>query len=194
MLDLNRAQEAMESRDDVFTASGYAVVIAELRTESNGTVYARCSGNGGYSDMWVSLNRLTTSEDYDESRPALDASGIDVSAVVEGYVECALWSSVDEEGESLNELFSAYDIATPALDEMRGDVEDFLQGVLAERPDVFAGINDGQIGHDFWLTRNRHGAGFWDRGLGECGDYLTQCAHAYGEQDLYVGDDGLLYI
>jgi hypothetical protein len=50
-----------------------------------------------------------------------------------------------------------------------------------------------QAGHDFWLTRNGHGAGFWDRGLGDVGDRLTDAAHVYGSVDLYVGDDGLIY-
>ena len=49
-------------------------------------------------------------------------------------------------------------------------------------------------GHDFWLTRNRHGAGFWDGDLPEdIGEPLTKAAHAFGECDLYTGDDGQLY-
>ena len=57
-----------------------------------------------------------------------------------------------------------------------------------------------QNGHDFWLTRNHHGAGFWSRGyegrIGEAsiGDYLTQKAHEFGEVSLVVGDDGKLYL
>lgn len=49
-------------------------------------------------------------------------------------------------------------------------------------------------GHDFYLTRNRHGAGFWDR----CGDdadavlaYLTTQSHAYGET-YYVVESGMI--
>lgn len=38
-------------------------------------------------------------------------------------------------------------------------------------------------GHDFWLTRAGHGAGFWDRGLGELGDRLSAAATAYGSPD-----------
>lgn len=38
-----------------------------------------------------------------------------------------------------------------------------------------------QCGHDFILTRNGHGAGFWDRGYGAAGDRLTSAAKAYGE-------------
>jgi hypothetical protein len=53
------------------------------------------------------------------------------------------------------------------------------------------------LGHDLWLTRNGHGAGFWDRnelkkdGLG---DKLSDIARKMGEKDPYVGDDGKVYI
>lgn len=50
-----------------------------------------------------------------------------------------------------------------------------------------------QAGTDFWLTRNGHGAGFWDRNLGTIGDDLTEACKAFGETDLYSGDDNLLY-
>lgn len=49
------------------------------------------------------------------------------------------------------------------------------------------------FGHDLWLTRNGHGAGFWDRGMAKLGDELTQIAHCLGSSDLYQGDDDLLY-
>ena len=38
-----------------------------------------------------------------------------------------------------------------------------------------------QAGHDFALTRNGHGAGFWDHGAGEAGDALTESAEWFGE-------------
>jgi hypothetical protein len=44
-----------------------------------------------------------------------------------------------------------------------------------------------------WLTRNGHGTGFWDRGLGERGDALTKSAESFGDAVLYVGDDGRIY-
>ena len=55
---------------------------------------------------------------------------------------------------------------------------------------------DQQIGHDFALTRNGHGAGFWDRPeiYGErCADLLTTLSNRYGESNIYLGDDGLIY-
>jgi hypothetical protein len=55
------------------------------------------------------------------------------------------------------------------------------------------GRDDKQLGHDFYLTRNGHGAGFWDRGLGKLGDELTAMADPFGSYELYIGDDGKLY-
>lgn len=43
-----------------------------------------------------------------------------------------------------------------------------------------------QHGHDFALTRNGHGAGFWDRGYGPVGDRLTDAAESYGEADIIM--------
>ena len=50
------------------------------------------------------------------------------------------------------------------------------------------------VAHDWTLTRNRHGAGFWDGGWAEpWGQRLTDLAHASGEISLYLGDDGFIY-
>jgi hypothetical protein len=73
-----------------------------------------------------------------------------------------------------------------------------------------AGGTLAQMGHDFWLTRNGHGAGFWDRGNlqvriamhppgmprvrdAALGDALSEAARAAGVCDTYQGDDGLIY-
>ena len=55
------------------------------------------------------------------------------------------------------------------------------------------GYTEEQAGIDFWLTRNGHGAGFWDRDLGFVGDMLTKAAQSFGPCDIYAGDDGLAY-
>ena len=48
----------------------------------------------------------------------------------------------------------------------------------------------GLAGHNFWLTCNGHGSGFWD---GDWPARLTEASEQFGEFDLYVGDDGLIY-
>lgn len=42
-----------------------------------------------------------------------------------------------------------------------------------------AGVSAEQCGHDFIMTANRHGCGFWDRGLGEAGRTLTDATRGY---------------
>jgi hypothetical protein len=52
----------------------------------------------------------------------------------------------------------------------------------------------GMGGHDFWLTRNGHGCGFWDGDWDEPdATTLTDASNAMGGVDLYVGDDGVVY-
>ena len=43
-----------------------------------------------------------------------------------------------------------------------------------------------QAGHDFALTRNGHGAGFWDHDAGEDGDALTESAEWFGEFNIEI--------
>lgn len=62
------------------------------------------------------------------------------------------------------------------------------------------GYGPTQAGHDFWLSRNGHGAGFFDRreleadDLGDrlqasCGDFTV-----FPGVDMYKGDDGEAYL
>ena len=44
-------------------------------------------------------------------------------------------------------------------------------------------------GHDFALTRNGHGTGFWDRGLGTIGDMLSDEAKTYGSHSVIIKVD-----
>jgi hypothetical protein len=119
-----------------------------------------------------------------------------LASFTQAYIEAALWSSTDNADDSggapLDENYDVSDIAPETLRGMIKDCKEFRTGrtkkLLAE-----AKVSDAAAGHDFWLTRNRHGAGFWDRGLGKVGDLLTTDAHAYGGVDLYVGDDGKIY-
>jgi len=49
-------------------------------------------------------------------------------------------------------------------------------------------------GHDFWLTRNHHGAGFWDGDWPEdVGERLTEASHPYGEVNLWVDQAGKVH-
>ena len=111
------------------------------------------------------------------------------------YIAAALWSTNDGStplgGEPLDQNHDAADIAPGTMKLMERDCEAFQEynkAYLAKAGDAE------QNGHDFWLTRNGHGAGFWDRGYGkEVSDALCLQCKQYGEFDLEVGDDGLIH-
>jgi hypothetical protein len=107
----------------------------------------------------------------------------------QAYITAALWSSTDDDGDPLDNQYSIDDISDETFMEMVKDCQSFQQ----QNAELLSQIDDSQAGHDFWLTRCGHGAGFWDRGLGQIGDHLTDAAHAFGNVDLYVGDDGKIY-
>ena len=109
---------------------------------------------------------------------------------VDAYITCALWSTNDEStpegGEPFDSNYSVDDMTDECKAAMRADCDAFVK---ANAADVARMANDSQAGHDFWLTRNGHGAGFWDRDLGDLGDRLTAAAKEFGETGLYLGDD-----
>jgi hypothetical protein len=125
-----------------------------------------------------------------------------MDAFTRAYIEAALWSSNDESdesgGEPLDKNYSIQDIAPATLRAMERDCADFQEKYvnLVEDDDSSAIDKWGRwdlAGHDFWLTRNGHGAGFGDGNFPKHDDKLYEAAKSYGEFELYVGDDGLIY-
>lgn len=129
------------------------------------------------------------------------ATGIDREAFFLAYVEAALWSSNDNSdesgGEPLDSNFDSEDIDEATKEQMRKDCNEFID---ANASDLAASeLSVAKCGHNFWLNRNGHGAGFWDDcnrskpGQPEACDRLSDASRAAGTFDLYVGDDGKIH-
>jgi len=126
-----------------------------------------------------------------------------LDAFTRAYIEAALFSTNDESdekgGEPLDANYSAEDIAPETMELIVEDCADFQQRfgqLIEDEPEVRGEERWGRwelAGHDFWLTREGHGAGFWDGDWPVHGDELTAAAKSYGGFDLYVGDDGIIY-
>lgn len=123
-----------------------------------------------------------------------------MDAIVSGYVSALTWVGLfeyrDDELVSVGAAPDEYgvdDLAPRFLANVRDEVADFVGGLAQDDVDAFlASQGAEQLGHDFFLTRNGHGAGFWDRGLGELGDRLTSAAKVYGEASAELLEDGTI--
>lgn len=105
------------------------------------------------------------------------------------YLEAALWSSKPDGPEG--DAWDAAELSPELEAAMARDCAAFYvtHGELVE-----AHGEASQAGHDFWLTRCGHGAGFWDGDWPEpAASILTKASEGFGNVDLYLGDDGKLY-
>lgn len=105
------------------------------------------------------------------------------------YIQCALWASSDNNDIPLDKNHSYKDIAIQTLQIMQNDCDKF-------QSENFDDISDDleQAAHDFWLTRNGHGTGFWDGDYSEgIGQRLTKASEGFGSFDLYIGDNGQIF-
>lgn len=108
----------------------------------------------------------------------------------QAFIDALMWSEVDEHGEPIDRNYSVSDLAPETLARIVKDCAEFQAANGSE----MANYPDSMTGHDFCLTRNHHGAGFWDGDYPEAeGKALTAAAHEFPELSLYVGDDGKLY-
>jgi hypothetical protein len=118
----------------------------------------------------------------------------DLDTMVRHYIIAGLWATTDNAdesgGEPLDANYDADDLAPESVASITVDCRDFI----ASNADDLAGMDAEQAGHDFLLTRDGHGAGFWDRGLGDRGDRLSANARPYGDSGFYVGDDGRIHV
>lgn len=145
--------------------------------------------------------------------------GADVDAIVKGYLDCQLWAQLDYDNPScdchasdpqnachnynLDKRYGLDDISADYVDRITGEIADIVVAhplavrMYLARLQRHGRSGDGmssaaaneQFGHDYYLTREGHGAGFWDRGLGELGQYLTNVSKWAGAAD-DLSDDG----
>ena len=113
-----------------------------------------------------------------------------IDTVSLAYIEAAAFTDFGADSD----IPSDADFAPEAVTAARQACADFLRD---NEPLALQYVNAGKtwdaFGHDLWFTRNRHGVGFWDRGLGDIGEALTEAAHKTGETWTYQGDECLVY-
>jgi hypothetical protein len=126
-------------------------------------------------------------------------SGFEVDLFVDGYIEGVAWANVAFEDDALDGGLEDVELPEDVEETLRQDALDFLAGEHVEtfvRAAVrrLPGYGFDSAGIDFALTRNGHGAGYWDRGLGVLGDALTYLSKPYGSRTLGVALDGTILV
>lgn len=125
----------------------------------------------------------------------MDANG-ELEDFTKSYLIASLWSSSDDDGTPIDMNYGIEDFSEDTLATMKKDCELFF---MRAKDYIFAegcpNANDGtgqagMAGHDFWLTRNGHGAGFWDGDWPKkSADKLTSLSKEFGSFELFIGDD-----
>lgn len=111
------------------------------------------------------------------------ACNLPVDPFVRAYLEAAEWAGLaDEDREALEAYNGRPSWDAETLARVSADCATFQR----DNAELLGEWTEEQAGHDFYLTRNRHGAGFWDRGKVH-GDALSKAATKYRET--YVSFD-----
>jgi len=119
----------------------------------------------------------------------------DNETALNSYIETMLWSSSDViDGEDVQMDSLDNELAPEVRPQAKKDLEEFYK--KAEKAGVdLTKYDDGNIGHDFWLTRNGHGAGFWDGDYEDAdGKTLTKISKEFKELHPLLGDDGFIHV
>lgn len=114
-----------------------------------------------------------------------------------GYIICAFWASTDEStpngGEPLDSNYVPADLHAETQQEMERDCKQFFEENIELIDTKKADDRYAEAGHDFWLSRNGHGSGFWDGDWYDVGEELHAAAGNFGEYHLYIDDDGMVH-
>jgi hypothetical protein len=115
-----------------------------------------------------------------------------LDAFTRGYIHAMLETADEDLGTDATYELLHVDTIEDAIETCRvfqiaqeNNLEEYFDG----------GLDEEQAGIDLWLTQNRHGAGYWDRGIDKAAaEQLTSAAHDCGEVNLVLGDDGALHL
>jgi hypothetical protein len=114
-----------------------------------------------------------------------------VKKMIAGYLNAAIWTEEEQISETDGIDIRELEFSPEAEKKATEDVSGFFE---ANRELFSQHARFDVAGMDLWLSRNGHGAGFFDgEQYGDNADTLQSAAEKLGECYLYVGDDGFLH-
>jgi len=133
---------------------------------------------------------------------------IHMNPTARALAETILYTECDDDGTPLDRNYNVADFDEKSLETLYREFQEFVQVVekqITEKVgDTWGCIDDfydlmqpseNQTEYDYILTRNHHGAGFWDGDwASEVSKILTDAAHNQSDICAYVGDDNKIYL
>lgn len=121
----------------------------------------------------------------------------DLNSFARHYVEALYFTNAGPD----DEIPADAELSESALEAIAADCAKFETecGELIDSAECTRGSGEysqrEQAAHDFWMTRNGHGVGFWDGDWSEPqATALDEASKRFGECTPYLGDDGLIYL
>lgn len=135
-----------------------------------------------------------------ESAPAIKTyTGL--STFAQGYIQAMFFTDASDadDGDLADATFD--ELAPESLAKIEADCAKFQHENEPILERAYSAVRKRDIayteesaGMDFWYSRNGHGVGYFDRGLGGIGDALHKAAKRWREVHVYRGDDGKVYV
>lgn len=131
--------------------------------------------------------------------------GVKLDEFTQAYLEAALFATNDEStpegGEPLDKNYGFQDFSEETLRKMAADCAAFRRKFSDEQIEESHLQAEGEYnaiqraGHDFWMTREGHGVGFWEtyRWGGRIAQEMDEFSKQAREFYLEVGDDGQIH-
>jgi len=131
-----------------------------------------------------------------------------LNPTAQALAETILYTECDDDGTPLDRNYGIADFDEKSLEMLYNQFQQFIQVVetkITEKiGDNWSSVDDfydlmqpseNQTEYDYILTRNHHGAGFWDGDWSDSvSQILTDAAHDQSEICTYVGDDEKIYL
>lgn len=121
-------------------------------------------------------------------------SGSEILLARDAALDCLAWTTAVETESGDDSAGYLDSVDNDWHDSARAAMERIVSDFISENSADLHGLSYSDIGHTLILSANRHGAGFWDMGLGDRGDRLHDMAAAHGELSAYIGDNGFIYL
>jgi hypothetical protein len=113
---------------------------------------------------------------------------LNIDKILNSYIETAIWAEESDENDLQGKTIN--DVDKESVANSKIEIYNFIKKAQQEASDELSAYDSETLGHNLWLSRNGHGAGFFD----DNNDKLQNLARSMKPVDIYLGDDGKIYI